>query len=327
MNDFINRSPFTSIYHRYEFLQAIEEGTDNDPRHIVVFKDDNIIGVFPNFIQPIPRLPFKILYSMDPGFGGPLIGKHEKQVISLMIQQIKHLCKGTILAHYIQTQHPGFIRYHHFLMKQGYHLNTRYSHAIISPKAKTYTDIKKHYYSEKARELHKMEKKNITITDEPVSTDSLTAFHQAYTQTIHRVEGIPYPLKFIIALNKYLPDRLKHITVSLNNEHIGSHLYLINKEQNMLIAWLLAIKEQHHQYYPSTLMHDHMIQWAIQHKFDSYDLGYTIADFQDGLFKYKQEFGATASPLLLWEKSYGIVPLQLIKIGGRLYKRYVRSER
>jgi predicted N-acyltransferase len=326
-NEFIVRSPFTSIYYRYEFLQAVEEGTHYEPRHIVATKDDNIIGVFPNFIQPIPHLPFKILFSMDPGFGGPLINKNENQAMPLMIDQIKNICKRTILAHYIQTQHPGFIRYHHFLLQQGYRLNIRYSNDIIPLKDRTYTDIKKQYYSGRIHELNKMKNKNLRTIDEQVTTDSLTTFYKEYIQTMHRVGGTPYPLQLLLSINKYLPNRLKLITVSLNEENIGKHLYLIDKERNMLIVWLIAIKPEYHQYYPSTLIHDFMIQWALQNTFYTYDLGYTLADFQDTLFQYKEQFGVTTTPILTWEKSYSAIPINLIKIGGKLYKKYFRSER
>ena len=325
-DEFIIRSPFTSLYYRYEFLQAVEAGTNYKPRHIIVTKDSNIIGVFPNFIQSIPQLPFKILVSMDPGYGGPLINRQENYVIQLMVNQIRHICKRNILAHYIQTQNPGFIRYHHFLLQHGYRLNLRYNHAILSLKDRNYSDIKSCFSERRRRELHKMETKNITITDEPVTTDSLISFHQEYIQTMRRVGGAPYPLTFLLSLNNFLPNRMKLISASKNGENIGQHLYLIDEERNMLISWILAINKEYQKYYPSNLMHDHMIQWAIEQKFNTYDFGYAITDFRDGLFVFKEQFGVTIIPALNWEKSYSLLPIHFIKIGGRFYKKYFKSD-
>ena len=325
-NQFILRSPFSSIYFRYEFLQSIEEGTNFQPRHIVITKDGNIIGIFPNFIQPIPNLPFNILFSMNPGYAGPIIGKHEHQVINLMIDQIKKICTKTVLSHYIQTNQPGFIRYHHFLKEHGYKLNLRYSQSLIQLKHKNYQQIKKNYDRSKIHELNKMKHKNIELIHEPINQQSLTLFHKGYKKTMQRVGGIAYPLTLLAALNKNLPNRFKLIKITYNNQTIGRKLYLIDTEQQTLHAWILSIQPQHFKYYPSTLIHDYMIQWSIKNNLHTYDFGYTLADYHDGLFRYKQEFGTQQTPLLQWEKSYSPIPLKLIKKGGNLYKKIIKPK-
>jgi len=323
-NTFILRSPFSSIYFRYEFLKSIEEGTNFQPRHIVVTKDGNIIGVFPNFIQPIPNLPFNLLFSTNPGYGGPLINKHEHQVINLMMNQIKQICTKTILSHYIHTKHPGFIRYHHYFTKLGYKLNLRYALATISLQHKTYQQIKKEYHKARIYELNKMKQEDITITDEPITKQTLTSFHKEYKKTMQKVNGTPLPLHFFTILNTYLPNRLKLINITLNGLTLGQILYLLDNEQQTVTAWTLGIQPQHFKYHPSTLIHDYMIKWAIKHNYNTYDFGYHLADYHDGLFKYKQEFGTKQTPLLHWEKSYCPIPLPLLKKAGTLYKKITK---
>ncbi len=317
-NDFILKSPFASVYFRYEFLKAIEDGTNYRARHIVVEKDGNIIGVSPNFIQPIPHLPFKLLFSMDPGYGGPLISKHEHDVLPLMMKQLNQICSKTILSHYIRTNKSELIRYHHFLIKQGYKLNLRYCLFTIPLQARTYEDIKENYSSAKKREL---KKDHIEISDQIITTESLNSFYQGYVETMQRVGGMTYPIKLLHKLHEYLPDSLKLTMATLNGETIGQHLHFLDNEQKTVTTWIINLKKEYMKNSPSTFIYDYMIRWAINHDYDTFDMGYSLADYHDGLFKYKQDFGTIRQPLLQYEKSYSPIPLSLIKKGGQLYNK------
>jgi predicted N-acyltransferase len=283
-----------------------------------VEKDGNIIGVFPNFIQPIPHLPFKLLFSMDPGYGGPLISKHEHNVLPLMMKQLNQICSKTILSHYIRTNNSELIRYHHFLIRQGYKLNLRYCLFTIPLQARTYEDIKEYYSRAKKREL---KKDHIEISDQTITIDSLNSFYYGYVETMQRVGGMTYPKKLLHKLHEYLPDRLKLTRATLNGETIGQHLHFLDNEQKTVTTWIINLKKEYMKYYPSTFIYDYMIRWAINHDFNMFDMGYSLSDYHDGLFKYKQDFGTTRQPLLQYEKSYSPIPLSLIKKGGQLYNK------
>ena len=65
-NNLVEQSKLGSFFHRYEWLKAIEDELGLEPRHILVTKDENFVGVFSNFIQKIPKAPIRKLFSVEP---------------------------------------------------------------------------------------------------------------------------------------------------------------------------------------------------------------------------------------------------------------------
>ena len=63
-NNLVEQSKLGSFFHRYEWLKAIEDGMGLEPRHIVVTKDESLVGIFPNFIHSIPKIPLRKLFSV-----------------------------------------------------------------------------------------------------------------------------------------------------------------------------------------------------------------------------------------------------------------------
>ena len=100
-NNLVEQSKLGSFFHRYEWLKSIEDGMGLEPRHIVVTKDECPIGIFPNFIHSIPKIPLRKLFSVEPGYGGPVIIGQEKQVLDLMLEKISKICKGNIIFHQV----------------------------------------------------------------------------------------------------------------------------------------------------------------------------------------------------------------------------------
>lgn len=322
----VNHSELGSIFHQYNWLLAIEQTLPYKPRHILITKEGNPIGVFPNFIIKTPRLPISLLVSIEPGFGGPLYTKHEKQVIPLIFKQIPTICKGNILAHHIRNDHPGFIRYHKILSDFHYQFNLRYSRFFLSLQNKSYKDIQKNYHRRKKRHLQRMNHNKYHIKEEPVTLNNLQDFFIGYQKVMKRVKGTTLPFSFLSAIKESFPKQLKLFSARIDDRIIGRHLYLIDYNRNIFMAWLLDEQPENRKYSPSTLLNDYGIKYAIKNKFDIYDLSYAIADYTDGLFKYKQEYGTEQTPILHWEKSYSPIPLKLIKRGGNTYKKFIRTK-
>lgn len=320
-NNLVEQSKLGSFFHRYEWLKAIEDGIGLEPRHILVLKDEFPIGIFPNFIQDISKTPFKKLFSVEPGHGGPIIINREKQVLDLMLEKIPKICKGNIVCHYVRTRDIDCIRYERHFEKMGYSPILRHCRFVIDLN-KTYKGIKASMSRRRRQEIDIVHKKDFEIKDEEINYENLKNFHRGYKKVMHRVGSSAYPFEFFRSLKDNVSDRIKIFTAIVEGKQVGKHFYLLNKEQSSLFALFLDIDPSNFKYYPSILLHDYAIRWGIENNYKNYDFDYAIADFNDGLFKFKCEFGAQAIPMISWEKGYSIIGWNLFKVVRDIYKKF-----
>jgi hypothetical protein len=101
-NGVVERTPRASVFHRFEWLDAVESGLPYAPRHLVVSKDGNVIGLFPNVVRSVPSTPFRRLTSTYPGCGGPLLPTDTKRALELAVNAAVALCSGQTAIHEIR---------------------------------------------------------------------------------------------------------------------------------------------------------------------------------------------------------------------------------
>ena len=320
-NNLVEQSKLGSFFHIYEWLKAIEDGMGLEPRHIVVTKDEYPIGIFPNFILNIPKIPFRKLFSVEPGYGGPVIIGQEKRILDLMFGKISKICKGNIIFHYIRTQNTDYIRYEQYLEKMRYRPVLRYCRFVIDL-TKTYEEIKANANRSIKRELKALSKKDFEIKDEKINYENLEDFYEGYKKVMKRVGSKGHPFEFFRCLMDNIPNRVKIFTAVVDGKQVGKHFYLLDKEQSSLIAFVLDMDPSNFKYNPSVLLHDYAIKWGIEHNYKKYDFEYTIADFNDGLFEFKHQFGGQVIPLIVWEKGYSTIGWNLFKVARNIYKKF-----
>ena len=319
-NSLVEHSKLGSFFHRYEWLESIENGIGLKAKHIVLLKNDNPISIFPNFIICIKKTPFKRLSSINPGFGGPVITSHEKEASNLMLKNISKICRGSIISHYISTLSFGYVRYGQYFEKEGYQPNLGSCRFIIDLN-KNYEDIKSSMGKGKRWALNKISKKDIDIRDENICDETLKNFYEIYKKAMKRVGGNTCPFQFFISLENSASERIKIFTAVVEEKEVGKHLYILDREQSSLHHFFSAIDEPNFKYYPSELIHEYAIKWGIENNYKIYDFGGTDAKFDNGLFKFKEDFGGQVVPTLSWEKGYSKLGWSLFKIGRSLYRK------
>ena len=119
-NELVNTCKMGSFFHRYEWLDAIERSGEGASQHIIVRKNDCLIGVFPNFVSKMRGLPFKKACSIMPSHGGPLIIKEEENLINLFLSNVDKICKGRVVSHEIYFHDSPYTRYGCLLRKKQY---------------------------------------------------------------------------------------------------------------------------------------------------------------------------------------------------------------
>ncbi|KYK27618.1 hypothetical protein AYK20_02505 [Thermoplasmatales archaeon SG8-52-1] len=319
-DNIVEQSYLGSFFHRYGWIKSIEEGIGYKGKHLIISKNDNLVGILPNFKTRIIKAPFNQLISITPGFGGPIITGNEKEVLDLMLKSLSKMCRGNIILHCITTLNPGYQRYNNALVKNGYQPNLDYCRFVIDLD-RDIKDIILKMDKKRRYNLKKGSDNEFKITDEKFDDTNLKDFFDVYTRVMEKIDGVKYPFNFFISLKKNLHDRIKMFSVKVNGKKVGQHLYFLDKEQSSLHHFFSAVSESDFKYYPSELLHEHGLKWGIQNNYKKYDFGGTGSDFNDGLFKFKEEFGGHLVPTLTWEKSHSLIRWNLFKVGRYFYRK------
>ena len=238
-----------------------------------------------------------------------------------MLKTVSEICGGNIISHYISTLDFGYSRYGQYLEKKGYQPDLGDCRFIIDL-SKNCENIKSNMKSGRRRNLNKALKKNFVITDEKINIKILSEFYKSYEKVIKKVRGNAYPFSFFTSLNNTAPDRIKIFSAFVEGKQSGKILCFLDKEQSSMHYFFSGIEEANFKYYASELLHWHAIKWGIENDYKKYDFGSTGADFDDGLFKFKEEFGGHIVPTLSWEKGYSKVKWKLFEIAKTFYRIY-----
>jgi hypothetical protein len=301
-NSFVEQSKLGNLFHRYEWLKAIEEGIGLEPKHIVVKKGNNPVGILPNFISKIKKTPFKIMTSAGPSYGGPIIAnKDERKILDLIFNHISKILSVGFVWHRIRTHNLENIRYEHYFKNKGYSSSIESCDFVINLD-KGEKNIKLEMRKFRRRNLTRILEKDYYIKDENINEKTLNEFYKSYIKVIDKVQGHLLPFSFLTSMMNNLADRMKIFNAYIDDINIGRTLILLDKEKQVIYSFLSGIEKSSFEYFPYELTHWHSIKWGIENDYKKYVFGATSADFTSGRFKFKEEFGGEIIPILSWEK-------------------------
>ncbi|MXV63461.1 GNAT family N-acetyltransferase [Natronorubrum sp. JWXQ-INN-674] len=320
-NDVVERSEQGTVFHRYEWLEAIENALDYPARHLVVEKDTNPIGLFPNFVADIPKTPFQRLTSIYPGFGGPLLTTDVSDSLSLIVDAIPELCDNRTIVHEIRACNTNFLRYNDFLESEGYD-SSRVGGRFVLNLARGYDAVFDGMTSSKRRAIRRGRETDHEIVEAELSQTNLVRFHEKYKQHMESVGGKVYPLEFFEELSA-MEDRILLLQLYVEGEYAGGFFELLNDEQDTVHGFFAGVPAEYFEYHASERLYDYVFQWAIENGYDTYDFGGGGADFEDGAFQFKEEFGGELIPNIYWERGTGPT-WKVVETGRSLYNRYNR---
>lgn len=331
-NSLVSQADLGSVFHRYEWLKAIETGFDCEPRHIVVRKDDNPVAVFPNFYDSIhipvaqdlvSATPVRELNSVNPGFGGPIIGGNEERCLELMFDALEELRDVRTLYHWIRTNELGYVRYGQPLTYRGYTPITT-SCRFRLDLTQSWDEIWEGMESDYRRRLRQMDDYDVAYRDEPIDTRTIEQFYSEHTRNLERIDTEPYAFSFYEALADLMGDRIKIFTVVVDGQQRGQYLYLLDEERSTLHHYLAAIgDEESFEYNSSQLLHAHAIQWGQDNGYQYYDFGSTRADYTNGVFRHKEGYGGEPVPSVHWRKGFSRAGWPAFLTAQTLYRKIV----
>ena len=317
-NNVVIQSKLGSFFHRHEWLKAIEDGIGLKAKHIVVLKNADPIGIFPNFVVSIKKTPFKRLFSTYPGFGGPIIATQEKEVLDLMLEHASRICGGNIVSHYISALNLAYNRYGDYFDEKGYKLKVGSCRFSVDL-SKGYEEIKSNMTHQRRRELKKIYKKDVEILDDPISDKTIKNFYEVYKRALQGTGGDVLPFPFFEILQSRMSNRIKIFSAFVEQKHVGRVLCFLDNEQSSLHGFFSAIEDSNLRYHPWDLLNDYAIKWGIENNYKKYDMGSSRADFRDGSYRFKESFGGQVVPTPSWEKVYSKLRWNLFKAGKYLH--------
>lgn len=322
----VSQSESGTVFHSSGWLAAIEEGLDREPKHIVVRKGNNPIAVCPNFVAPVDT-PFDPpvdlttvgltqLTSVRPGFGGPLILTETDESLERIFDAVEAIAASGPIVHRFRILDSNHVQYAQRLRERGYDASLLYCRFWLP--LTDYQSIRDGMEKERRKEIRDAAD-DVDVSRSEVTERNIREFYTEYEKTIDRVDGTLYPLSFFEALADNLADRIEIFTAYVDGDPVGQHFYLRDDLQDSIHHFFAGVDEQYFDYSPPAVLHDHVIQWAIDREYATYDFGGTRSHYADGTFNYKKKFGARLEPVYEWEGSYSPLKWGLYKFARRKY--------
>lgn len=323
-NHVVEQSAQGSVFHRYEWLNAIEQGTALPVKHVVVYKKNNPVGIFPNVVTRLGNTPFQRLKSIEPGFGGPLVSTDESAVLERLFDEIDAICGRELITHLFQPLDPETVRYQSAFTAEGYRPTVGSCRFVIDLQ-KGWETIIEEMGSSRRRAIRNGHEPGTEVIDRELTRQTIDQFYHKYCAVIDRLEETPYPRHFFVALLE-MSDRIKIFSLSVDGEQRGMLFYLLDDEQSSVHYFFSGVTESDFEYNASELLHERAIKWAIENGYETYDFGATRADHSHGLFTFKEQFGGAVVPIVSWEKGHSRALWGLFRAGRQAYQRYTASE-
>ena len=320
-NHVVEQSTLGTVYHRYGWLRAIEFGTPHEAKHFVASKSGNPIAIFPNFVVEHEQLPISHLHSIKLGFGGPVATTDEEEAIQLFLDEIPGACNETVVSNQIRTYGKGYSRYHEIFEEHGYRqklLDCNFELDIT----RDWEEILSEMDSSRRRAIKRGHENDFEIVDEEITPQTMSEFYDGFSSVMERVDGYQLPRSFFVELARFT-ERVKVLSLRADGGKRGSILLLLNDEQSSLVYEESAIEKEHFEYNSSELLHEHAIRWGQRNGYDTYNFRGAELDFRDGVFRFKEKFGAHPVPALVWERSCSTTVGPAYRIGRYLLQRYL----
>jgi len=355
-NNVIDQSDLGSVFHRYEWLLAVERGLGYEPRHAVVQKGGNPIGVFPNFVTSIDvpswatihdvlptdripglsgslrrwiptaggeSIPLTRVVSASPGYGGPVVTADEGKIVPMLCEAIAEGSTKSDVYHRIKAKETDFTRYAKLLAKHGYEpaLTDCRFEVDLEPE---FGDVVGDMDKERRKALRDAQSADHQVRDLKLTGDTVPATYRRYVIDMERAGGHVLPRSFFEAVATTFTDRTKLFVAEVDGEEVGRYVMVLDDEQSCVHYFLSAIGDtENFAYNPSELLHAAAMEWAQERGYRYYDFGSTGSDFRDGTFRFKEKFGGRVIPTLQWERGCSRVLWPAYKLARKGYRGLV----
>lgn len=296
-DDIVRASPYGTIFHTFAWMNILERQYNVQKMPIGIFENEDLIGVFPTFLQKKGLFDLLIspLHEAATPYGGPVV---EPDKLNDVLEAFDKYSKRA--DYYDITLSPEYELRENLL--NGIECKERHTYVLnlARPVEAIWASLNK-----KCRNaVRKAEKSDVTIVEGHSKTD-LDAFWKMTDITFQKWGtkspiSIDYTRAVFDAL--FPPGQLKLVFAEHEGKQIGGAIFLCFADR--IYYWQGASYPEYYQYAPNNLIQWHIITWALKNGFVKYDmLGANIPS----IAKFKSSFGGDLINYFYIQKSHSSV--------------------
>jgi hypothetical protein len=285
-----------------QFIKAIEKGTSGNPLHTVIRKKENIIGVMPGRLRNLP-LRKKFLSTSK-----PVITSNKKDALEKLLSTVEKCCKEkNIVYHTILTSGTAGTPYNAYLEEQGYSSSIHSCRHTLDLNEKM-ENIVARMSTSRRKNFQKLYENGSIEVFKP-SEDDLLEFYDRSQSFLNKTEVTDRGINYFLQLENMSGIRMASFKDS--EGVVAQNLYLLDQENSTAYYLLSGVREDYREHKALETIHAHAIR-EFKDNFSLYDFGSNRADFRDGVFKFKDQYGSQTTPNLMWRRNFSTP-------GNRLY--------
>lgn len=176
--------------------------------------------------------------------------------------------------------------------------------------------IKQRMNRSRGKRFEELYRENSVDIIKPDKND-LLEFYKYYRKFQQRSAVLEKKVDFILGLEE-LQNQIRIVRTLEDQKGYTQHLYILDKRNSQLNHLLTGTSQKSREKNASEIIHAHMIRWAQDEDFSTYNFGKNSGDFRKGLFRFKNEYGTEKRPVVGWRKSFSKVKKALYDIGLEL---------
>lgn len=297
--EFLGRMPLALFYHSLEFKDLVERELGQTPRYLLLKDGEQIRGILPCFLKDNPRHG-NVLNSL-PFFGsnGGILLDSEHDTPGnrkLLLDAFLDLARSSGCISAVIITSPFEERFDEY--RDG--LKPDLMDQRIGQVTELKPDNLELFSTMRRRGVLKAKKAGITVgIEQEVSNADLLRFYDMHCQNMDRVSGIKKTYSMVSALNGCPSSRV--ILARENGELTAGLLCLYF---NRTVEYYIPVFDEEHK-------NSHALSLAIYEGMNrAYADGFQYWNFggtwlsQDGVYTFKQHFGAVGKPYYYYIKLF-----------------------
>lgn len=285
-----------------QFIRAWEDGAPGEAIHAVVKKKGNIIGFMAGRLRNLP-LNKKFLITST-----PVVTSNEEEALRKMLEIIELYCKKEkVVYHTILSHNSANTRYNEYLKERDYSSSIHSSRHILNLD-QSIESLKSGMSNSRRKKFQELYEKQSIDFFQP-SNEDLIDFYEHSEVFLDRPEVSERGVNYFLKLKDV--EGIQMASFTDEEGAVAQNLYLLDHDNSTANYLLSSVRKDYREHNALEILHSHAIR-KFKENFSSYNFGTNRADFRDGVFNFKNQYGAEVIPQLMWKKNFS-------SLGNTLY--------
>lgn len=277
-----------------DYWEAIEQGNRGEPVIFTAVKKGNLVGFLAGNVVDLP-MGQKFLSSST-----PVVTSSEEKVLESIFDELEEYCDNrNIVYHEMRESNLSNVRFQGFLSENGYSSSIFSSQHKLGLDRDMETLIGEMSNSRRKKFQQMMDGENVEVVKP--SREELVDFYEGTKKYQRRAEVPVLGIDFFVKLADV--EDIEIMKFVKDGEIVAQNLYLLEREDSQVHYLLSSVNEDYKQHNALEAIHAYAIS-RYHGDFGTYNFGDNQADFRDGIFGFKQQYGCKVEPLIKWKRVF-----------------------